>query len=488
MAKQIQNNRENNPIPLPLLIAAHCSTIRRKTTRIDKTELTAILNDLVRELFANRTPMKIYYNCLNEIIKTLNTNFPSALLEMNSHYFFILIRDTIRNLLQQLHTTNRLSSQEIFALRNCTLLIHHIVKEVEDVSKLLYWITDGLFLDSIANCLSYINKILKANESRHLVKQLTRLLGLISRTQERLPVHLHHSLFVRLLEPTISCLTSSNYYKLFLDLKPKDNTITEMQKLFLIKCPYFLTTYNGKRIKDLVLIFIDNYVSFFLGPHIEKAIEHILEIMLPRYLSILDKHIKTIKEWNHPMMRAIHNLIITIVYAEGYFSSYTNTKSFRLLINNLLSLLNESTLINKIQSNSNNIETLLVDAVLVAFSVLVYEPNALHYIRKLKPVEIFRKLTKKPHETIVLNAYMMLAYVIDEKNLETSIDDLSQLLPTTLRLLGKAIETRNEKKDDETFNRDTIDRNIIQLIETLKGKINLTDIHMRNLFLYYDLF
>src|SRR5437588_11982651 len=122
--------------------------------------------------------------------------------------------------------------------------------------------------------------------------------------------------------------------------------------------------------------------------------------MLPRYVSILDKHMKTIKEWKRPMMRAVHNLIITIAYAEGYFSSYTNTESFRSLINHLLNILNESTLIDKIHQNSNNIETLLIDATLVVFSVLVYESDALDYIKQCKPTTIFRQLTKTPYETI----------------------------------------------------------------------------------------
>ncbi|CAF1992875.1 unnamed protein product [Rotaria magnacalcarata] len=449
MAKQIQNNHERNPTPLPLLIAAHCSTIRRKTARIDKSELSAILNDLVRELHISRLPLKSYLNCLNEIVKTLNSHFPSILLELASHYFFILIRNTIRNVLQQLHSSNEFNSQEVYLLRNCTLLLHRVVKEIDNVSKVVHCFSDTAFLDAVANCLNHINKISKANESRLFIKQITRLLGIISNVQERLPMQLHNNLFAQLLEPTINCLTSSNYLKLFLNLKVNEDSCSEKQKFYLIKCPYFLTTYNG--------------------PHIEKAIEHILEVMLPRYVSILDKHMKTIKEWNHSMMRAMHNLIITIVYAEGFFSSHTNSKSFRLLVNHLLHLLNEPTLVNKIQPNSSSVETLLIDAALVAFSILVYEPNALDYIKTLKPIATFQKLTKKPHETIVLNAYMMLAYVIDEKTIQASVDDLSQLLFTTLNLLGNAIENRHEKNDNERASRETIDRNIIQLIETLKG-------------------
>jgi hypothetical protein len=188
--------------------------------------------------------------------------------------------------------------------------------------------------------------------------------------------------------------------------------------------------------------------------------EQVLDVMLPRYVAILDKHIQTIQQWKRPIMRAIHNLIITIVYAEEYFHSYTYTESFRSLINHLLTILNESTLIKKIHPNSNNIETLLIDATLIVFNVLVYQPNALDYIKQQKSSTIFRQLTKTSYEKIVLNAYMMLAYTIDDNDLKTSSDDLIQLFSTTFNLLEKTMAN---------MNRENIDRSILQLLETLKG-------------------
>ncbi|CAF3625870.1 unnamed protein product [Rotaria sordida] len=456
MVKEIKNNRELFPKPPSLLIVAHCSTIRRKTTGIDANELSAILNDCVYEAYSNKFPLKSYLNSLNEIVKTLNSHFPSALLETSSHYFFTLVRNTIRLLLCELYTSYELNNEEIYILRNCTVLIHQVVKKIDDVSKILHWITDESFLDALANCLIHINKISKATENQHIMKQITRLLNILCNIQQRLPINLHQQSFVQLLQPIINCLTSSNYIKLFSNLKANAISLTESQKLFLIKCPYFLTTYNG--------------------PEIERAIEHVLEIMLPRYVSILDKHMKTIKEWQEPIMHAIHNLIMTIVYAEGYFSSCINNKSFQLLINHLLNLLNETSLINKIHPKENNIETLLIDATLVVFSIQLYEPNALDYIKQLKPIAVFRQLTTTSREAIVLNAYMMLVHVMDENDIETVVDNLSNLLSTTLYLLGKAIETRHHTNIHEKVNQETVDRNIIQLLETLRGLVQYEQI------------
>ncbi|CAF0824435.1 unnamed protein product [Rotaria sp. Silwood1] len=449
MVKQINDNHESAPKPPSLLVAAHCATLRRKATRIDVNELSSILNDCVHEAYSHKCPLKTYLNSLNEIVTTLSSNFPSALLEISSHYFFTLVRNTVQLLLSELHTSNELNNQEIYILRNCTVFIYQIAKKIDNVSKIIHWITEETFLDTLANCLIHINKISKAIENEHIIKQITRLLNIMCHIQQHLPINLHQNLFARLLQPTITCLTSENYFKLFSNLQAKAGSLTESQKLFLIKCPYFLTGYNG--------------------PCVEKAIEHVLEIMLPRYVSILDKHMKTIKEWRSSMMRAIHNLIITIVYADGYFSSHTHNKSFRLLINHLLCLLSETSLIKKIHPSANNLETLLIDATLVVFSVLVYEPNALDYIKKLKPIAIFRQLTTTSHETIVLSAYMMLVYVVDENDIERAVGNLSNLLSTTLYLLGKEIETRHHPNVYENSNRENNDRNIIHLLETLKG-------------------
>jgi hypothetical protein len=199
------------------------------------------------------------------------------------------------------------------------------------------------------------------------------------------------------------------------------------------------------------------------------VIEQVFEKMLPRYVSILDKHMKTIKQWNRPMMRSVHNLIITIIYGEDYFSSRVNSESFRSLIDHLLRLLNEPTLVSKISPDSNNVETLLIDATVIVFSILVYELDALEYIKQQKSAEIFRKLTTAPCETIVVNAYMLLAYTISDNDIKASQYDLSKLLSTTINLLRKVIKNRHGTNTNQNINQENLDRNILQLVETLKG-------------------
>jgi hypothetical protein len=264
----MQDIPERIPSPPSLLIAAHCSTIRRKAKRLDNKELSAILDDFSRELNTTNLHPLTYLNSLNQIVKILNSYSPSILPNLSSHYFFLLIRNTIKNLLQKLSQFKRLDNQEVYLLRNCCLLIDHLIKKLPDVSKVLHWITDVTFLDALAECLNRIDKISKKDYNRHAIKQLTRLLNIFCIIQERLPLDLHRTLFVRLLQPTINCLTSLNYVKLFENFQSNADSLTENQKLFLIKCPYFLTTYNGNQI----FRFSFSPFLFFVKDHVLKKL------------------------------------------------------------------------------------------------------------------------------------------------------------------------------------------------------------------------
>ena len=124
--------------------------------------------------------------------------------------------------------------------------MENLVKRVNDLSIISSWITDVSIIDILASCLHKINQISVIDNNKRVVKQIGRLLGMYANIQERLPEDLHQNLFVRLLQPIINCLTSSTFLKLFQELKPTSNSLTPNEKFFLIKCPHFLTSYQGK--------------------------------------------------------------------------------------------------------------------------------------------------------------------------------------------------------------------------------------------------
>ncbi|CAF0722602.1 unnamed protein product [Adineta ricciae] len=440
----------------PLLIDAHCSTVQHKGVHIDSHELSSILDDFVRELNATAFHSAVYFSSINEIVLALNAASPPALLSLTSHYFFVLVRNTIQVTLQGLHVNYQLSQLATYVLRNCILLLEYMVEEVNDVSKLLHWITDLTLLDALGNCLHTIERIAESNESRLYIKQITRLLDIFIYIQEHLPEDEHNSLFSRLLNPVIKCLTSANYVHAFKDLKPNTSTLNPYQKLLLVGCPHFLASYHG--------------------PRIEQKIEQVLEVMLPRYVSIIDTHIKTIKKWRRPIKLAVYHLLTILVFAEGYFITFLSNHLLQTLINHLLRLVNESTLIEEIHEIPDNSESLLIDAALQVINVLVREPDALDYLKQCQPTMTFRRLLSTPCEAIITNTYAILAYSINENDIQYLDSYLTRLLYAILSALQKAVDYNDETNDDSGYNPEYIKKNSMQLAETLTGLVRHEEI------------
>ncbi|CAF1018940.1 unnamed protein product [Adineta steineri] len=193
--------------------------------------------------------------------------------------------------------------------------------------------------------------------------------------------------------------------------------------------------------------------------------------MLPRCVTILNTHIKTIKTWRRSIKQAMYHLLIVLVFAESYFTSYLSNESLQTFIKHLLRLVNESELIKHIKRIPINPETLLIDAALQVFSVLVYEPDALDYMKQCRPSIVFQRLAASPCKAIVSNAYLMLVYTVDENDIKESQGNLSRLLYTTLNLIHKAIYPNNGIKQDVAPSLQNISRNIIQLTETLASLV-----------------
>ena len=189
--------------------------------------------------------------------------------------------------------------------------------------------------------------------------------------------------------------------------------------------------------------------------------------MLPRFVSIFDRHMKTVHTWKVSMLRAVYDILTILIYAGEDLHPFANQPSLRLLIDHLLRLLNQPVLISKVHPNSNNNETLVLDGTLIVLTNLVRQPDTLNYIKQGKPAGIFRQLTSVSHDEIVRNSYTMLAYTAnDDDDLKRVQKDLPQLLTTIIDALKKDMATRDQL---DRSGRALLNQNVVHLLQTLRG-------------------
>ena len=237
--------RGRDPSPPSLLIAAHCDTLKRIDQQLSVEDLSALLDDLVRELDSKQIRRTTQLNSLNEIVLILNSNWPSAVPNLVPHRFFAFVLDTVERLLRQIRRDFRLREEKIFVLRNLIILIIGIVEHSSDLTDVVHWLNDSAFLRTFAKCLKHLPEICKIDNNQRLMKQFKRLLRVVCNIQKRLPAGFDSDIFVHLLKPVMNCLASPTYMDLFLNFPTEAQRLTPEQNFFLVKCAHFLTTYNG---------------------------------------------------------------------------------------------------------------------------------------------------------------------------------------------------------------------------------------------------
>ncbi|CAF1412820.1 unnamed protein product [Adineta ricciae] len=389
-----------------------------------------------------------YVKKTTRIIKRLNEIPLEILLTIPSHEFYISSRNLLRDILDDWHSLMQLSEEEIDFVRNGVLLFKDLVDLIPDVSKLTSWLIDSSFVESVATCMSNIDQLLSKHENKQMFKQLTRLLSMFSVYYERLPSNAEDKdEFYRLFLATMNCLVSSNYERVFKKLKPYAKSMTREQKFFLIQCPSFLISYRGLQSKNII--------------------DQLLGTMIPRYASLLDKHIQSIKEWKSSMIHAIHHLLLTVTHVRGYYTPYANGQPIKWLIDHIIRILSEPIFIEKISKKSTNSETVLIRSALQTLTILAHEPDLLIYLKQLKITSIFRSLAFVNNESIVLHAYVMLSYTLEEDDIKASEKASGRLLTKILDTLRKKIQSISVMDNDE----ESTNRNIALLMEAIQALV-----------------
>jgi len=432
-----------------LLVKSNSSVNQQKINEENKRKLKSMLDNYVHKFRHKSKRTKLDVVVMNDIIEQINKIPSSTLASITSHKFYITIQKLIRDLLFDWYSSLKLNQDDTFLLRNCVLFLNRLVHSVEDVTVLTSWLLDSSLINTISDAINDINQLLIKDEEKHNFKQLIRLMDTFSTYYQQLPLEFkNYDQLNRLFQATMNCLISSNYDRIFRKLKPNAKSMTIEEKFFLIQCPAFLISYHNN----------SNSQS-------SQIKEQLLETMVPRYASILDKHIKSINQWNSAMIRSVHYLLLTVIHAKGHYTPYANGQPLHWLIDEIVCIINESTIIKKIDENSITSETILIDSAIKTLVEFVHEPDLLSYIKQLKITSIFRSLLSLSYESIIYHIYILLSYTMSEDDIKSSEKESGRLLSDILDSLRKKIKLLSEKNENE----EGVKRDIALLIEAVQG-------------------
>lgn len=202
--------------------------------------------------------------------------------------------------------------------------------------------------------------------------------------------------------------------------------------------------------------------------------------MIPRYAALLDKHIQSISEWKSPIIHVVHHLLLTVNHAKGYYTPYANGQPIQWLIDHLIHIIRETSLIKKITEKATTPETLLINSILRTLVEFVHEPDLLFYIKQLKITPILHSLISLPYESIAIHAYVVLAYTLEEDDIKASEKDSGRLLSNIFDTLRKKIQKRSKSTTNQEIN----ERNVSLLTEAVQGNKILNSSLFFKLFLF----
>ena len=195
--------------------------------------------------------------------------------------------------------------------------------------------------------------------------------------------------------------------------------------------------------------------------------ESLLATMVPRYASILDQHIPSIQQWQSAMIHAVHHLLLTVIQARDYLAPYATGQPLQWLIEHIVRILSEQSLIEKVQEKAENPETILIDSAIRTLATFVHEPELLAYIKQLKITAQLRSLMASPYESIVLHTYVLLSYTLEEDDIKASEKESGRFLSNLFDSLRKKLKSlpKGDKHDEWA------ERSVALLVEALQGNL-----------------
>ena len=429
-------------------------------------DLEYLLNRAARKLRYPSQRTQRYVTKLLDVLDRLNHFPPTILSRIPAHQFYTVLRDLLRDLFIEWHSSQRLSREDIYLLKAITLFFHHCLDATNDVLQLRPWLIERSFIQAFVKCLGNLDQLLVKEKAKRIFKQVMHLFDILSIFYQRLPKKTtEEDDLDSLFEGTMDCLMSFNYDRIFRQFPVDAPSMTSKERFFLLKCPSLIHSYRGKTSS----CFVYKCTHYSLGAQSPKIIQQILETMIPRYALLLDQHIEFIKRWKSPLIEAVHHLLLTVIYARDSYSSYANGEPFRWLIDHLIRMISEWSLIKYINEQFLTPQTRLINVAVRTLTTFIHEPDLLVYVKNLKVTSIFRSLISLPNESIVLHAYVMLTYILEEDEIKASKKDVGRLLSKMFDSLRKKLRLLSNTTANSS-NNEHLERDISLLIEALHGQ------------------
>lgn len=211
------------------------------------------LNRAARRLQYSSQRTEDYVDKLIDILDRLNDFPPFVLSRKPSHQFYILLRDLLRDLFIEWHSSQTLSKEDIRLLKRIILFFDHCVDASNDVLQLKSWLIEQSFIQAFTKCLSDLDRLLANEKHKRIFKQVLHLFDVLSIFYQRLPRKtIEDDELDSLFEGTMDCLMSFNYDEIFRQFPVDAPLMRSKENFFLIKCPSLIHSYRGKTLSHCI--------------------------------------------------------------------------------------------------------------------------------------------------------------------------------------------------------------------------------------------
>ncbi|CAF1402699.1 unnamed protein product [Adineta steineri] len=408
-------------------ISKHCTAICDQKEKISAEELQSLFNLIVIELNNNNHSTIDDYI---QIIDTLKNIYSLTLIDplIVNNELFHLIRNYLTDLLNKWSSDTILTDKDEYLFHEIVELFSKMIKHIKTTNQVLTstfqtWFLNELFFKAIALLLEDISiNSSKYSTQNQNMEILSTLIQSIRFFQSGFDCIRNNPNVLLLIDPIIHCLCSSTYINTFKQINIKSDTQNPYEEFILEICPCYCIWHRGK--SQLTII---NQLC--------------LNNMLNSYQEIYELFLPTINQWQYSIMQSMFYMTALLRYVAYYPSTQQYLINNLKIIDSILILLNNCTLLDNILTATEyNSKTNLTDSAISFIFNLSHDFQFLSLIKENSyfSKDIFLKLKHANIDRVKLHAFMILAKILNEKDILT-LDNIDILTTVFINYLYKAI-------------------------------------------------